>query len=110
MPKALGSMEESEIMRAYTLPKNLPRFRHHNHPTYSQISRITISLKIRKMTQSIRSTAAHKSLTETIAAGSGDSGPVRNAGFERNELWRHRQQLRLAKCGQEGRARKVGQV
>ena len=110
MSKALGSMEESVIMHACTFPNTLPRFSHHSHPTYSQISRSTVSLKIRKMTQSIRSTAAYKSLTETIVAGSDDNGPAKNAGFERKELQRHRRQLRLTKRGQEGRARKVGQV
>ena len=110
MSKALGCMEESVIMHACMFPNNLPRFRHHSHPTYSQISSVIVSLKIRKMIQSIRSTAAHKSLTETIVAGSDDNGPAKNAGFEGGELQRHRRQLRLAKCGQEGRAGKVGQV
>ena len=66
MSKALGCMEESVIMHACTFSNNLPRFRHHSHPAYSQISRVTVSSKIRKMIQSIQNTAARKSLTETV--------------------------------------------
>jgi mitochondrial import inner membrane translocase subunit TIM44 len=66
-----------------------------------------VSSTIATTTEPIRKTQAYKTLAETLVEALDDSGSAKHAGFEEKEARRKRRQMRLAKAGMTGGARRV---
>lgn len=65
-----------------------------------------VSKSVSDATEPIRNTEAYKTLAETVLEALDDSGSVKHAGYEEKEARRKRRQMRLAKAGLSGIAKK----
>ena len=65
-----------------------------------------VSKSVANATEPIRNTEAYKTLAETVLEALDDSGSVKHAGYEEKETRRKRRQMRLAKAGLSGIAKK----
>src|SRR5258708_24552380 len=65
-----------------------------------------VSKSVADATEPIRNTEAYKSLADTVLEALDDSGSIKHAGYEEKEARRKRRQLRLAKAGLSGIAKK----
>lgn len=65
-----------------------------------------VSKSVANATEPIRNTEAYKTLADTVLEALDDSGSVKHAGYEEKETRRKRRQLRLAKAGLSGIAKK----
>jgi len=65
-----------------------------------------VSKGVANATEPIRNTEAYKTLADTVLEALDDSGSVKHAGYEEKEARRKRRQMRLAKAGLSGIAKK----
>jgi hypothetical protein len=65
-----------------------------------------VSKGVANATEPIRNTEAYKTLAETVLEALDDSGSIKHAGYEEKEARRKRRQMRLAKAGLSGIAKK----
>jgi len=65
-----------------------------------------VSKGVANATEPIRNTEAYKTLAETVLEALDDSGSVKHAGYEEKETRRKRRQIRLAKAGLSGIAKR----